>query len=121
MLRWVANRLAGRRKTIDEQVENTYRAVSIIGSLPADFSIGIATRDIATNHASPKEVIDYLRETLRDTAGYANTGSHTVYVGETDEKHYMALSSSRVIGVFGGEKYLDQPHNRVELEFVVKK
>ena len=98
MLRTIKNKLAGRKKTIDESLEfSSFR--ELLSACPKGFSFFYTNPecDIKNMYYSDREIILNLLDAEfkpQLTRGFG--ANHQVFTGKKDEKHYVDIRASVV-------------------------
>ena len=102
MFRRIANRISGRKKSIDENLDiqevlNLLNGLdkNVKGSIDdrAAFMYMVPTRDYIQG-CSPQSMIDFInKEFPKDEKGFYNYAGHQIYSGKREEKHYLDLYS----------------------------
>jgi len=117
--RYLQNRLAGRRKAIDEElgIEET-RAVlgGLADSIQGMVGYHSTYSDFTESGLSPSRLLGFLNDKFSSAGGnYYVDIQHQVYVGASGEQHYLELQKGNV---YDGDK--EKAFRRGTIEFLVQ-
>jgi len=123
MLRYIANRVAGRRKSTDESLsvsEATELLGSLNGSTRGKVNWGSGITEFGLSGVAPREMVDFVEEKFStEYGGYADI-QHQVYSGESGDKHYFKMAKGNVEGTFGATIVRGMPFRKATINFLVQ-
>lgn len=125
MLRYIANRVAGRRKSIDESLsvsETTELLGSLNGSTKGNVSGGSGSTEFELSGIAPRDMVGFVEDkfSTKYGRGYADI-QHQVYSGESGDKHYLKMAKGDIEGTFGATIVKGRPFRKATIDFLVQK
>ncbi|MFH0949251.1 MAG: hypothetical protein V1802_02080 [Candidatus Aenigmatarchaeota archaeon] len=113
MFRTITNRLVGRRKTIDADIDVS-GAYYFLGQLDKlvkckiqyeRYSVLFELSDVA-----PSEIIDFVGKKLSPDDTHYTDVRHQAYEGETHTKHYLDFALGKIEARFGARTVKGKPY-----------
>ena len=123
MLREIANRIEGKKKTADESVDYS-KVREMLKNLPAGTKINVGYYNNLFKNKIPDDVAKFLKENFEPSNSVFKTycnARHQVFSGDEYERHYIDLKYGRVEISIGEEEVRNSSHKSATLDYILEK
>jgi hypothetical protein len=123
MLRYIANRFAGRRKSTDKSLsvsEATKLLGRLNGSTKGNISYAVGLTAFSLSGVAPRDMVNFVEDKFSTSKNYYSDIGHQVYSGESGNKHYLELAHGEIKGIFGATKVKGRPYRIATIDFLVQ-
>lgn len=129
MIRQIANKIKGRRKLTDENL-NLEEALALLNGLNENtrgnvhYHGGAVSFDL--DEATPRDMVDFVVRKFQVLRKSYSDIRHQVYSGERSEKHYLDLAHGDIKSgyaetIMTGRIRKGSPYIKASIDFVVEK
>ncbi len=123
MLRYIANRVVGRRKSTDESL-SVSEATELLGSLngltKGNINYNTGSTQFALSDVALREMVDFVEDKFCTRGNYYTDIEHEIYHGGYGDKHYLELSQGKISGTFGTKEVKGRPFREATIDFLVQ-
>ena len=126
MFRTIANKLAGRKKVIDESMK-----YSVVRELLAELNKTTRIKVIHSPHTYehilfegtfPSEVAEFVEKEFEPPNDlFYFKANHQIFIGKQDERHYIDLQRGVIKANIGRVEIWEKEGNKATLEYVLKR